>query len=177
MVTASVATGVVPGEGLGLGDGFGDGDVTSVLDGACAAPLSAGFRPTYLSRSIISNAKTRWKKWEGHTEVERVVADEAGTTTVEDSAVDELAWTELCADTTDVNVGIDSPKAGVVSTAEVEEEKEEEEEEEEEEEIGAVCSRCVLGWVLTDEDGGDEEVCWLGEAPPIVPDGAMLKAM
>lgn len=50
------------------------------------------------------------------------MADEAGTTTVEDSAVDELAWTELCADTMDVNVVIDSPKAGVVSTVEVEEE-------------------------------------------------------
>ena len=51
--------------------------------------------------------------------VELILADEAGTITAEDvSTVDELASTELCADTTEVNVVIEAPEAGVVTMAE-----------------------------------------------------------
>jgi hypothetical protein len=95
--------------------------------------------------------------------VELVVADEAGTVTAEEvSAVDELAWTELCAYTTGVNVVIEAPKVGVVSTAEVEEDEE-------------LWSRRVLGVELT--DAIDEEAWVLGDVPSMVPDGAMLRAM
>jgi hypothetical protein len=66
----------------------------------------------------VSDAKTWWKNWKIHTVVELVVADEAGTITAEDvSTVDELAWTELCTDTTDVNVVIEAADVGAVSTA------------------------------------------------------------
>jgi hypothetical protein len=95
--------------------------------------------------------------------VELVVADEAGTVTAEEvSAVDELAWTELCAYTTDINVVIEALKIGVASTAEVEEDEER-------------WSRRVLGVELTDSI--DEEAWVLGDVPSMVPDGAMLRAM
>jgi hypothetical protein len=45
IVTASVATGVMPelGGGLGLGVGVGDGEVANVLDWACTTLMSAQF--------------------------------------------------------------------------------------------------------------------------------------
>jgi hypothetical protein len=49
MVVASVAIGVVL-DGFGLGDAFGDRDVTSVLPGACAAPHVSAIQ----SKSIYS---------------------------------------------------------------------------------------------------------------------------
>jgi hypothetical protein len=105
--------------------------------------------------------------------VELVVADEARTMTAEDVlTLDDLTRTELCTDTTEVNVVIEAPEVGVVSTAEEVKVKLDKEEEDK-----GLVYWWVLGWVLTDEDVTDEEAWVLEDAPPIVPDGAMLRAM
>jgi hypothetical protein len=62
----------------------------------------------------------------------------------------------------DINVVIEALEVGVVSTVEVEEDEE-------------LWNRRVLGVELTDVI--DEESWVLGDAPLMVPDGAMLRAM
>jgi hypothetical protein len=59
---------------------------------------------------------------------------------------------------------IEALEVGVVSTAEVEVEEDED-----------LWNRRVLGVELT--DAIDEESWVLGDVPPMVPDGAMLRAM
>jgi hypothetical protein len=167
VVTLVMASVAVLGDGAGVGEGLefwvGEGDATSVLGCVCATTVLAQFRyKKNLWTRTLFQTRGRGQRNEIHTVVELVVADEAGTVTAEEvSAVDELAWTELCAYTTDINVVIEGPEVGVVSTAEVEEDEEQ-------------WNRRVLGVELT--DAIDKEAWVLGDAPSMVPDGAMLRA-
>ena len=89
--------------------------------------------------------------------VEVVIAVETGTKTAEeDSIVDELVWTGLCTDTTEINVELET-LIWVVGEKDVGEEDD-----------------GVLGAALTDEEYWVVDVA--DEDPPRVPEGAILRA-